>query len=122
MQVINNIKVKIFHNNDKVKLLGEIISNSTSRKIMKLLSEESLYVNAISKRLDIRVSVVIHHLKKMQKLKLLNVEDKPRVTVRTYKHYSMNNTNFFIKLDTKKDKITENNYFKKTFSDKIKLE
>lgn len=120
MQETNyNIKVKIFHNDNKLKLLGELISNPTSRKIMKLLSKESLYVNVISKRLGIEVSIVIYHLKKMQELNLLNIEYKPRSTVRTYKHYSLNNSNFFIKLDMMKN---ESNYLKKTFSDKIKVE
>jgi len=60
-------KIKIFASDDNLKSLGELLSNETSRKIIKNLMENEMYTNEIATKLDIRVSLVIHHLKKTRR-------------------------------------------------------
>ena len=69
--------VKIFSSEDeKLKMLGELLSNKSSRDIVKLLAYEEMYINEISKKLDMRSSLVIHHLKKLRALGLLQITNK----------------------------------------------
>ena len=70
-------QVKVFDCNDKsLKILGELLSNDTSRKIVKALIEKEMYTNEISNKLNISVSLVIHHLKKLEELGLLEITHK----------------------------------------------
>ena len=65
---------KVFEDDDKsLKLLGELFSSQTSLKIMKSLIRREMYVSEISNTLNIRVSLVLHHLKKLEKLGLLEI-------------------------------------------------
>ncbi|MGY5146583.1 MAG: ArsR family transcriptional regulator [Candidatus Nitrosopumilus sp. bin_7KS] len=50
---------------DRLKLLGEIFSNESSRKILTLLLEKELTVMGISKDSGFSSNLIIHHLKKM---------------------------------------------------------
>ena len=69
-------KIKMFGSDDDLKSLGELLSNETSRTIIKNLMEYEMYTNEIATKLDMRVSLVIHHLKKMEALGLLEISDK----------------------------------------------
>ena len=58
--------MKIFSTDDnRLKLLGEIFSRESSRKILTLLLEKELTVMDISKDSGIFPNLIIHHLKKM---------------------------------------------------------
>ena len=79
-------KIKILESGDeRLKILGELLSNDTSRKIIKALIQNTMYTNQISKELNIRVSLVIHHLKKMESLGLLDITEK-KIVKRGVKH------------------------------------
>lgn len=58
-------RIKVFFSkDDKLKILGELLSCKSSRDIIKLLIAEECYTNEIVKKLDLRSGLVIHHLKK----------------------------------------------------------
>lgn len=61
---------------DKIKMIGEILSSDSSREIMKLLFNDSLTANQIATKTSISLPLVIYHLKKMQEagvVKITNV-------------------------------------------------
>ena len=58
--------IRIFPTDDsRLKSLGEIFSNESSRKILTLLLEKELTVMGISKDSGLSPNLIIHHLKKM---------------------------------------------------------
>lgn len=70
-------KIKVFSSEDeKLKMLGELLSNKSSRDIIKLLIEKEMYTNEIAKKLQLQVSLVLHHLQKMEAIGLLEITNK----------------------------------------------
>jgi len=66
--------VHIFSNDDEnLKLLGELLSNESSRKILLMLVNQEMTANDIANKLNIRLSLVIHHLKKMQDADIVKI-------------------------------------------------
>lgn len=64
--VEENIEIISTHD-EKAKVVGEILSNDTSRKIMNLLSvRKEMTLNQISQETGLSLSLVTHHLKKIQ--------------------------------------------------------
>lgn len=58
--------IRVFPTNDvRLKILGEIFSNESSRKILTLLLEKESTIMNISKETGISANLIIHHLKKM---------------------------------------------------------
>lgn len=58
--------IQIFStNDDRLKSIGEIFSNESSRKILTLLLEKDRTIMEISKESEISPTLIIHHLKKM---------------------------------------------------------
>jgi len=99
-------KIKTFSIKDKsLKQLGELLANETSRSIIILLAEEELYVNQIAETLNMRVSLVIHHLQKLEGLGILDIVEKP-ITRKTKNHrFFRMRTNIFLEfLEDKKIK------------------
>lgn len=75
--MVDEFKIKIIGSEDKsLQLLGELLSNNTSRKIIRLLISKESYTNEIAKNLKLRVSLVIHHLKKLEELGIVEVSYK----------------------------------------------
>jgi len=56
------------NSDEKLTIIGEVFSRKTSRDILFLLCSQEMYINEIATKLDIRVSLVIHHLNKLKKL------------------------------------------------------
>src|SRR5579885_2604876 len=56
---------------DKIKSIGEILSNDTSRNIMKELFKKIMTANQLSKEMNVSLPLVIYHIKKMQSLGLV---------------------------------------------------
>ena len=70
-------RIKIFYIDDSsLKQLGELLSNETSRTIIKELIDKEYYTNALAKKLDIPVSLVIHHLRKLEELNMVDIKQK----------------------------------------------
>lgn len=110
-------KIKVFGSDDDLKSLGELLSNDTSRKIIKKLMEHQMYTNEIATTLDMRVSLVIHHLKKMETLGLLEIEEKKIKRKGTTHRFFKMNYDIFISFDKNKAEINEKGIFKKFFKE-----
>lgn len=75
--VVDEFKIRIFDNDDvSLKLLGELLGNDTSRRIMRFLIENESYTNQIATKLNLRISLVIHHLKKLEALDMIQISYK----------------------------------------------
>ena len=68
-----------------LKLLGKLLGNDTSRKIIRCLIEKQTHTDELAAKLDIPISLVIHHLKKLEMLALVDVEEK-HIAKKTKKH------------------------------------
>lgn len=115
-------KVKIFSSDDKkLKQLGELLSNKSSRDIIKLLINNEMYTNEIADKLDLRVNLVIHHLKKLEDLGLLQIQNKT-ITKKgiEHKHYRIN-PYFFLAPSIVSEEIQSKGTLKKIFRDGIKF-
>lgn len=67
-------KVEILSTEDeKLKTIGEILSSESSRKILKLLFNQSLTANQLSEKTKLSLPLVIHHLKKMQSVQVVKI-------------------------------------------------
>ena len=49
---------------ERLKIVGEILSSDSSRSILKLLFNQSLSANEIAQKTEMSLPLVIHHLKK----------------------------------------------------------
>lgn len=113
--------VKIFSSEDeKLKMLGELLSNKSSRDIVKLLAYEEMYINEISKKLDMRSSLVIHHLKKLRALGLLQITNKKIVRKgNDHKHFKMV-PNVFVTLNNPNEQ-TKKNHLRRIFRNTVRF-
>ena len=67
-------KIEIISTEDeKLKTIGEILSSDSSRKILKLLFNQSLTANEIAQKTELSLPLVIHHLKKMQAVQVVKI-------------------------------------------------
>ena len=59
--------IKIMSVDDqKIKTVGEVLSNDSSRAILKILANKEMSTNQISQDTDLSIALVAFHLKKMQ--------------------------------------------------------
>ena len=69
-----NDKIEIFSISDnKIKFLGEMFSNDTSRQILILLIKKEMTTSEISEKTQLSFSLVIHHLNKMIQVSIVEV-------------------------------------------------
>ncbi len=117
-----DIEIKVFYPEDtkSLKLLGYILSNDTSLAIIRVLLDQELYTNQISIKTGIRVSLVIHHMKKMGEIGILQVRLK-RITRKGKEHkfYKINNNILLLKKS--KIALDKNGLFKKIFKNTVKF-
>ena len=67
-------KIEIFStSDDKIKYLGEMFSNDSSRKILVLLIRKEMTTSEISRKTELSLSLVIHHLNKMMNTGIVNI-------------------------------------------------
>ena len=65
---------QVFPNDDdRLKNLGEIFSNESSRKIFTLLLEKELTIMEVSKESGFSANLIIHHLRKMVSSNIVSV-------------------------------------------------
>ena len=112
-------KIRIFHTDDgSLKQLGELLSNETSRSIIRALGEKAHYTNELSKKSGMSVSLVIHHLKKLENLGLVEVSNKKINGVD--RRFFRLNKDIFISKDTK-EKTAKKERLKNIFKDGVKI-
>lgn len=67
-------KISIFSNDDvNLKLLGEVLSNESSRKILSLLIKKEMTVNEIIANTGYALSLILHHLNKMKETGIVEI-------------------------------------------------
>ncbi len=72
---------QIFPNDDdRLKILGEVFSNESSRKILTLLLDKELTVMEISKESGISANLIIYHLKKMVSSDIVSITKETKNT------------------------------------------
>ena len=94
-----NDDVEIISTHDeKVKIVGEILSNDSSRKILNLLnSSNEMTINEIAQKTGLSLSLVTHHLKRMQVAQIVKVSKVGRsVKGQKMNYYSATNQSFLI--------------------------
>ena len=115
-------EIKVFDGDDKsLKILGELLSNDTSRSIIKALMQKEMYTNEIATKLNIRVSLVIHHLKKLEELGLVDIANKQIVKKGNHHRYFKISKRLFIVPDMNKQQIKKSGLLERTFKTTIKL-
>ena len=72
----DEILIKAITTDESLKILGELLSNESSRSIIKALINCEMYANEITKKLELRSNLVAHHLRKMESIGLLEVTRK----------------------------------------------
>ncbi|AFS82596.1 ArsR/SmtB family transcription factor [Candidatus Nitrosopumilus sediminis] len=83
---------------DKIKLIGEIFSNDSSRKILKLVSNgNEMTANEIAQENNMSLTLTIHHLKRMQAAGMIKVS-KTGISAKgqEMKYYVSTNQSFLI--------------------------
>lgn len=67
-------EIRIMSTEDtKIKLIGEVLSNDSSRNILKLLFEKPLTANQLAQKTGLLLSLVIYHLNKMQDAEIVKI-------------------------------------------------
>ncbi|KAF6245124.1 winged helix-turn-helix domain-containing protein [Nitrosopumilus sp. b2] len=114
-------KIKVFSSDDeKLKILGELLSNKSSRDIIRLLIEKESYTNEIARKLELRPNLVIHHLQKMMSVGLLEITNK-KITRKGEEHRFFRIPKSMLIIPNESKKIKKNGILKKVFKDGIKF-
>lgn len=117
----DDVKIKVFASDDNLKALGELLSNDSSRNIIYNLMTKEMYTNEIATKLDMRVSLVIHHLKKLEDLGLLEISEK-RIKRKGIDHrFFKIRSNIFVVLDQDKKEIEEKGFLTKVFKEGVRF-
>lgn len=58
---------------EKIKLIGNLLGNDSSRNILKLLLEKEMTANEIAQKTGQLLSLIIHHLQKMQEAGMIRI-------------------------------------------------
>ena len=69
----NNDPIILSYDDDRLKILGELFGNITSRKILILLIDNEMTTEQISNRLGLKINLVLYHLEKMLNLEILSI-------------------------------------------------
>ena len=114
-------KIKIFSSeDDKLKILGELLSNKSSRDIIRLLIEKEMYTNEIAKKLELKPNLVIHHLQKMESIGLLEITNK-KITKKGEEHRFFRILQGMLIIPNEPNKIKENGFLRKIFKEGVKF-
>ena len=83
---------------EKIKLIGEIFSNDSCRKIQRLISDDNeMTANEIAQKNDMSLTLTIHHLKRMQTAGMIKIT-KTGISAKgqEMKYYCATNQSFLI--------------------------
>lgn len=117
----DNHKIKVFSSDDeKLKTLGELLSNKSSRSIIRLLIENEMYANEISKKLEIQPNLVVHHLRKMESIGLLEITTR-KIIQKGEEHRFFKIPPGMLVLPAKPENETNNGFLKKIFKEGIRF-
>lgn len=123
-EIENEIIIKsCYLNEDYLKEISELFGNKNARDIILLLIENEMYVNEIAIKLDLRVSLIVYHLKKLGELGFLSITEKP-ISRRTknHKYFTINLSALTILLRKKdEDAKKDASFLKKIFKERVKI-
>lgn len=68
----DNVEI-VSTDDDRIKMIGSLLSNDSSRAILKILFENEMTANGIALKTGLLVSLVIHHLHKLQEAGLVRI-------------------------------------------------
>ena len=79
----------VFSSDDhRLKILGEIFGNNTSRKIITVLIENEMTAMQISDKLGLKINLVLYHLEKMLSLQIILITKRTKnIRGHQVKHY-----------------------------------
>lgn len=118
----DNFKVNVVGADDqKLRLLGELLRNETSRKIIRYLMEHETYLNELAKKLDLQPNLVIHHLNKLKDAKLVTITKKKIIRKGVERNYYNMNPYFFVAPNKTMDEIKEKGILKRIFKEGVKF-
>lgn len=93
---------------EKIKTVGEILSNDSSRAILKILADKEMSANQISQDTDLSIALVAFHLKKMQDVGIIKMTSTGKsVKGQDVKYYSATNQSFLITPARRADSILD---------------
>jgi len=120
--LIDEDAVKIFmKDTPNLKLLGHLLTNESSRKIMDLLSYEEMHSNQIAKKANMSLELVLHHLEKLEKINLVIVTNKKIIKRgKDHRHYKMI-PNILILVSKTQKEIHEAGFLRRIFKDSVKF-
>lgn len=123
MELNEDAEIEVITDDDEtLKTLGELLSNKTSRDLLKFLMHKEAYKMKISDELGVPFSLVEHHLKKMEKLGLVKITNKQIVKGGVlHKTYKITATGILILLNNTKEEIKERGTLKKIFKEGVKF-
>lgn len=115
-------RIKILASDDNLKILGELLSNESSRKIIQYLMNGEMYKNELSLQLNLPSNLVGHHLDKLEKLGLLEITERKlkRKHLQSHKFYKIN-SDIFITVNKTQEEIKESGLLKKIFKEGTKF-
>ena len=114
--------VKIFtKDTENINLLGHLITSKVSRDIMNLLAEEELFASQIAKKTNTDLSLVFHHLKKMEQCNLLIITEKQITKKGNYHKLYKVVPNIFITVSETQKEVHESGFLKRIFRDGVKF-
>ena len=114
-------KIKLFNSDESLKLLGELLSNKSSRDIIGLLIEKEMYKNAIATKLNLKLNLVSHHLEKMESIGLVETSYKKIVRKGEDHKFLRINPKIFLMPNHSEKEIKEKGILKRIFKDGIKF-
>lgn len=90
IEVNNNVEI-LSTDDDKIKLIGSLLNNDTSRNILKTLFEHDITANEIAEKTGISLSLTIFHLQKMQEASIISIKKVAKNSKgNDMKYYGMN--------------------------------
>lgn len=122
MEVKKDVEIKVISDEESLKILGELLSNQTSRDIMKFLMNKSAYKKKISDELNVSYSLIEHHLKKMEKLGLVKITNRKLIKKGVpHKTYKITADGIFLMLNTTEEEVEKSGVLKRIFREGIKF-
>ena len=92
------------------------LSNKIAKQILKLISTTSMYPKQIAKKLNLHEQNVYYYIKKLEKIKLIEIEKSENINGTLANFYKTSNDSFFFKINefskTPKIKEKESDYLK----------
>ena len=115
-----NTRIKILSTDESLKILGELLSNESSRKMIRMMISRAMYANEIASKLELRSNLVVHHLRKMESIGLLNITCK-RIIRKGKEHNHFQVHPGMLVTPCMQDEEIKNRFLKGTFRGGVKF-